>query len=209
MRKYGELPKLIGHHVIDCKEMMFYQYLPIKLAGTHVMSIEPRLRIFCDMIGEISCDYIGEYGLDNYVNSYVYISAKHMYQHPGCSYNREGWHSDGFMSDDINYIWSNNNGFTFNNGEFNLTQCHHKSMQEMKDQIIPELNMVAGDHDLYRMDQYVIHKVSEILKPCMRTFFKMSISKHKYNLIGNSKNYQLDYDWEMKERSEYRNHPSK
>ena len=207
-RRYVELPKLIGHHIIDCKEMLFYQYLLIKLAGQHEITSEKRLNCFDDIIGQVCCDYIGEYGLDNYVNSNVYITAKHMYQHPGCSYNREGWHSDGFMTDDVNYIWSNNNGFTYNKGEFNLTQCHTKSMQEMKDQATSELNIVAGDNELYRMDQYVIHRVSEVLQPCMRTFLKISISKDKYNLIGNSKNYMLNYDWEMKPRQTERNHPS-
>lgn len=209
MSNYGKLPTFLGNVKVDCKEMMFYQYLPIKLAGTHPMSIEPRLRVFSDMISQCCCDYIGEYGLDNYVNSYVYLTAKRMYQHPGCSYNREGWHSDGFMTDDINYIWSNNNGFTFNNGTFYLTQDHNLSLKEMEDQADYKFNGRAGDNDLYRLDQYCIHKVSEILEPCMRTFFKISISKDKYNLIGNSKNYLLDYDWEMKERSVDRNHPSK
>ena len=33
------------------------------------------------------------------------------------------------------------------------------------------------------------------------------ISKDKYNLIGNTKNYNLDYDWKYFSRRTDRNHP--
>lgn len=29
--KYGQLPKSLGIFEVECKEMMFYQYMPIKL----------------------------------------------------------------------------------------------------------------------------------------------------------------------------------
>lgn len=209
MRRYGELPTFLGSAQVDCKEMLFYQYLPIKLVGNHEILREKRLECFDELIGASCCDYIGEFGLDNYMQSYVYLTAKHMYQMPGCSYNREGWHSDGFMTDDINYLWSNNNGCTFNDGQFNLTQDHYLSMIEMEQQADHRYNGRVGDNELVRLDQFNIHKVSEILDPCIRTFFKLSISKDKYNLIGNSKNYLLNYDWEMKPRQVDRNHPSK
>lgn len=209
MRNYGQEPKFLGYQNIQCNEMMFYQYLPIKLLGNQSLRREERLSVFDDIIGQSCCDYIGEFGLDRYTDSYVYITAKHMYQNSGCSFNREGWHSDGFMTDDINYIWSNNNGFTFNDGVFNLSQDHEKSMVEMEEQADYTFNGRALDFGLYRLDQYVIHKVSEIEFPAMRTFVKISISKDKYNLIGNSVNRLLDYNWDMKQRGESRNHPSK
>lgn len=209
MSNYGKLPAFLGKMEIECEEMMFYQYLPIKLTGDHEITIEDRLVFLSDVIGKCCCDYVGEYGLDKFIQNNVYLTVKHMYQMPGCSFNREGWHSDGFMTDDINYLWSNNNGFTFNNGVFNLTQCHEKSMIEMEEQTDFRCNGRASDNGLYRLDQYCIHKVSDILEPCMRTFFKLSISSDKYNLIGNSKNYLLKYNWEMKMRQVERNHPSK
>ena len=45
------------------------------------------------------------------------------------------------------------------------------------------------------------------MKPCFRTFFKLSFSKDKYDLKGNSHNYLFDYNWEMRERKENRNIP--
>lgn len=41
----------------------------------------------------------------------------------------------------------------------------------------------------------------------MRAFLKVSFSKDKYDLLGNSHNYLMDYNWEMKARKEDRNIP--
>lgn len=86
--KYGELPKALGLHEVDCKEMFFYQYLPIKLIGDAKPITEDRLKCFDTIIGAICCDFIGEYGLNKYINSYAYLTAKNMFVTPGCSYNR-------------------------------------------------------------------------------------------------------------------------
>lgn len=42
---YGELPTIVRQLDIDVKEMMFYQYLPIKLKDQKVFNIEPRLGV--------------------------------------------------------------------------------------------------------------------------------------------------------------------
>jgi hypothetical protein len=206
MSYYGELPKQIGTCEIECKEMMFYQYLPIKLIGEHLVSYEPRLRCFDQLVGVICCDYIGTFGLDRYVDSYVYLTAKYMYQKEGCSYNRPGWHSDGFMTDDINYIWYDKDPTTFNCTEFNLSQDDMLSLKEMKEQWEIRNNKTYPNNTILRLDQYNIHRVGPI-STGMRAFIKVSFSKDKYDLIGNAHNYLLDYNWEMKPRKEQRNIP--
>lgn len=100
--KYGGLPKNLGLIEIDCPQMLFYQYLPIKLVGDVEPVVEERLKCFESVIGASLCDFIADYGLSRYVDSYVYLTAKKMYQVGGCSFNRLGYHSDGFMTDDIN-----------------------------------------------------------------------------------------------------------
>lgn len=42
----------------------------------------------------------------------------------------------------------------------------------------------------------------------MRSFFKISVSTHRYDLLGNSHNYLLDYSWPMLDRQTLRNQPS-
>ena len=79
----------------------------------------------------------------------------------------------------------------------------------MNEQALSSNNYQYQPRELLRLNQFNIHRVPEIGKPCFRTFFKMSFSKDKYNLISNSHNYELNYDWELKEREETRNHPSR
>jgi hypothetical protein len=205
--KYGELPKQLGLYEADAKEMMFYQYLPIKMLGETQPIYEQRLKCFDALIGAICCDYIGEFGLDNYVDSYVYLTAKYMYQMPKCSFNRMGYHSDGFMTDDINYVWCDKFPTIFNNAEFNLTQDDAISLREMEEQAKQWNETWYAENMLLRLNQFNIHRVAEVKEGCMRTFLKVSISKDKYDLIGNSHNYLIDYNWQMKQRKSERNIP--
>lgn len=205
--RYGELPATLGLHFVTCNEMMFYQYLPIKLSGMVEPKFEERLNPFKELIGAICCDYVGTFGLDKYVASNVYLTAKKLFQTPGCSFNRPGYHSDGFMTDDINYVWSDCNPTVFNNSMFNLTQDDSLSLKEMELQAISEREVVYDDCTLLRLNQFNIHKVGKIEVPGLRTFLKVSFSNDKYDLIGNSHNYELDYKWEMRERKFERNIP--
>lgn len=204
---YGELPKSLGLHQIDVNEMMFYQYLPIKFPEKTDIIYEERLRCFDKIIGIICCDYIGEYGLDRYVNSYVYLTAKNMYQNNNCLYNRPNWHSDGFLTDDINYIWSNKLPTTFNGSTFNLCHDDSQSLIQMEAQALPINDKFYSKNELLRLNQYCIHKVSDIKEGCIRAFLKISFSLDKYDLVGNSHNYLLDYNWQMRNREISRNMP--
>lgn len=205
--EYGELPKCLGLFEVDCKEMMFYQYLPIKLIGQVQPVYEERLKCFDSLVGTIFCDYIGEFGLNTYVNSYAYLTAKYLYQMPNCSFNRTGYHSDGFMTDDINYVWCDKNPTIFNYTKFNLSMDDKKSIEEMEFQEDKRKQRVYDENSLLRLNQFNIHKVNESDFQGMRCFFKISFSKDKYDLIGNSHNYLLDYNWEMRHRSNERNIP--
>jgi hypothetical protein len=205
--KYGKLPKYLGLYDIQCDEMLFYQYLPIKLKNQTEPIVEDRLKCFEDLIGNICCDFVGEFGLDRFINSNVYLTAKKMYQVDGASFNRKGYHSDGFLTDDINYVWCDKNPTVYNYSPFKLTLDDKISMQEMEEQANNEAIEIYPENSLLRLDQFSIHKVSEIKSLSLRTFIKVSFSDDEYNLKGNSKNYLLDYDWEMRDRKLERNIP--
>jgi hypothetical protein len=209
MRTYGELPKYLGLFEIDVKEMMFYQYLPIKLPNDHNPIVEKRLECFSELIGAALCDFVADYGLERFHQSYVYLTAKYMYEAKGCSFNRKGYHSDGFMTDDINYIWSDRKPTVFNFSKFNLTQDDSLSMREMEEQADEEKIETYPWNSLLRLDQYVIHRCSGEESEGMRAFCKISISKDKYDLKGNSINPLLDYKWDYRDRSKERNIPQK
>lgn len=204
---YGNLPVLIGNFDINCKEMMFYQDMLIKPKNQHTSyRIENRLECFNALISWAACDFAKTFK-DRYYHNYIYLSAKHLFQPENQSFNRPGWHSDGFGSDDINYIWSNKFPTVFNTSKFNLSNDDKKSMQEMEEQALPENDIVYPEGSLLRLDQYNIHRVATNTPASMRTFVKVTFSKNKFNLLGNTHNYELDYNWEMKPRSLDRNIP--
>lgn len=207
MSYYGQKPKKIGSIKVNCKEMMFYQYLPIKLAGQRFIKHESRLDCFEKLITKCCRNFIGIHGAENYEAHNVYLTAKHMYQGDGKSFNRPGYHSDGFLTDDINYIWCDRNPTIFNISRFDLTPDDKISLSEMEDQAKPENEMCYKVNTILRLDQFNIHKVAEATTPGMRTFVKVSFSKDRYDLVGNSHNYELNYKWKLKSRSIERNIP--
>lgn len=207
--QYGDLPISLGIIDVNCVEMMFYQYLPIKLSGGINIQVEDRLLCFSGLIGTACGDYIWTFGVDNFRDCNIYITAKRLYAKPGCPINRPGYHSDGFMTDDINYIWSDKFPTVFNTSPYSLTMHHEYSLSEMELQSLVENEVRYKENELLRLNQFSIHKVARITELALRTFVKISFSKEQYNLAGNSRNYLLKYDWEMKAREDVRNHPVK
>lgn len=205
--RYGQLPKPLGQHIVECQEMMFYQYLCIKMTGQRQPICEDRLKPFFAIIGAACCDFIGEFGLNKYMDSHVYVTAKNLYQTGKCSFNRSGYHSDGFMTDDINYIWSNKNPTIFNATDFNLSNHDTESLKQMEEQADSAKELCYDNNELLRLTQFCIHKVNDDQEAGIRTFLKISFSVDKYDLIGNSINHELAYDWEMRPRKNERNIP--
>jgi hypothetical protein len=202
---YGREPIVMGTFPIKCDEIFFYQYLPIKMAHNSIVEIPDRLKIFDHLI----CNCIYEEGYAWLFDKYVYITAKHLFVTPQYWGNRPGYHTDGFMTDDINFIWSDCNPTIFNTSNFNITPDHKQSLIEFETQAIPENEKTYPDNTLLKLDQYVVHKVAPVTEQRFRTFVKISISREKYNLKGNTHNYLFDYKWEMVERGKDRNDTTK
>lgn len=186
---------------------MFYQDMPIKMSGDQLFQFERRLGCFGDIITAACKDFYDNHGMTEYIEHYIYISAKRLFQVKGKPFNRPGWHADGFMSDDINYIWSDDGSTVFNCSDFQLTQDDKLSMQEMAAQALPQNDFTYPAGTLLRLNQFNIHRVGDVLQDGVRTFVKVSFSKNKFDLEGNARNYLLDYNWEMRPRSTDRNIP--
>ncbi len=205
--KYGEKPRCIGIFKLACPEMLFYQYLPIKLIDRSSIVMEQRLAFALELINAAREDFAKNIGDDT--RYYIYITAKSMYQFPSNTFNRPGYHSDGFLTDDINYIWSDCCPTVFNCTDFKLSPDDVISLKEMEEQADPELDFSYKNYSLLRLTQYNIHRVAQIKRPCYRNFVKISFSKDKYDLEGNSINHLLSYDWKytMRKRTMERNIP--
>lgn len=203
---YGAPPVDLGLIDISPKEMMFWLYCPVKLPGRFPVTLPANLNQFIGFFPSIYEDC-----RDRWFDSYVYITAKTLFvtaDNPG---NRPGWHSDGFMTDDLNYIWSDANGTLFWEPQncVSFVQDHMASLDEMEAAANVGPHVTYPDKHLLRLDQSVIHRVADVKTPRVRSFVKVSVSNDKYDLVGNSINHELAPDWQYFERNADRNAPSK
>ncbi len=207
--KYGLPPIDLGKVELSPKEMMFWLYCPIKLANDLTLVIPPNLRQFEPIIERIQQDC----SFGRWRSNYVYLTAKTLWITPDNPGNRPGWHSDGFMTTDLNYIWSDTNGTLFWTPDKlrDFTQDHAVSLAEMEMAAghHPCTHRVYPDKHLLRLDETVIHRVNDVTTSGYRSFVKVSISEHKYNLIGNSINHEIEFDRPKFERTIERNHPQR
>ena len=90
---------------------------------------------------------------------------------------------------------------------FKITEDCEASLKEFEEQVDIRNIVTYPNKTLLKLTPANIHRVSESKQEGFRTFVKISVSKHKYNLKGNSHNYLLDYDWDMVHRFVERNHP--
>lgn len=189
---YGNLPRDLGLVNLSPDEMMAWLYCPIKRPGAIIVTIPENLTQYMPIINAV----VSDIDPDTWTDSYVYITAKTLFVSPENPGNRPGWHSDGFLTDDLNYIWADANPTVFwypETGKASFAADHQLS--------IPEMDGLC-EHDtaghvtyplkhLLKLDQTVLHKVAPVTTPGMRTFVKVSVSKHVYALKGNSINHRL------------------
>ena len=202
---YGAPPVDLGLIDLSPVEMMFWLYCPIKLAGQLYVTMPPNLEQFGALVDAVARDS------HTWKSSYIYITAKTLWATPENPGNRQGWHSDGFLTDDLNYIWCDANPTVFfNDGNRHAFSADHVAS-------LSEMDALCGETDfdhftlpvkhLLRLDQTVLHKVSTKIAPGVRTFIKISVSRHRYALRGNSINYALAPDWSYQNRQPERNCP--
>lgn len=206
-RIYGNAPQNLGFINIQPEEMMFWLYCPIKTPSDEFFTLPHNLKQYEPLVLRVMEDCLQNRW---WHPSYVYITAKTLYTNPENPGNRPGWHSDGFLTTDINYIWYDSKPTVFWVGEHvSFTKDHEKSLQEMEDlcENSEENQITYPNKSLLRLDETVLHKVSTSEVGAVRTFVKVSVSSEKYNLKGNSKNYLLPTDWEYEDRKPVRNCP--
>lgn len=205
MGKYGLPPVSLGVVDLAPVEMMFWLYCPIKMPGKVHMTIPDNLQQFTPLLAQVRDDC-----REIWRDRYVYLTAKTLWVTPENPGNRPGWHSDGFMTDDLNYVWSDRDGTLFwvPIDLMDFTQDHEVSLGEMGGIASFGPTKTYPDKSLLRLDETVIHRVNDFKGAGMRSFVKISVSRHKYNLVGNSINHLLPNDWYFAPRAAERNHPA-
>lgn len=196
---YGNAPVEMGEVLLDPPELMFAQYLPIKMADLSSIRIPENLKVLSGLVDKC---LTGD-------EAYVYLTVKHLFVPRGTVQNRPGWHSDGFGTDDLNYIWCDSTPTEFCIQHFDLSDDHLASMRQMEEQARDENIITYPANTLLKLDPSVIHRPAVSKTDGFRLFVKVTTSIHKYNLRGNAHNYLFDYQWPMHERGAERNHPIK
>lgn len=216
---YGEAAVDLGDVRLDWQEFMHYLYLPVKMPRTGFRFPE-RLEFLRHAAGDALVNAATDPGLRD---PYVYITARRGYATPGNPLNRPGWHCDDFGGEDLNYIWTDVFPTRVLRSEqpLELPEDDEESMRRM-DYIASFTTIGARCPNtpptwieevplghLVRLSPLVVHNTPEIPEEGgMRSFLKISVSNHRYNLAGNSHNYLFDYDWPMVDRIEMRNQPA-
>lgn len=205
MSDYGAMPLTVGSFPeVDLVEFMHYQYLPIKMADGDAVRLPARLyRPLRHLVHAVISDSGAMRG------RYVYVTARCGYATPDNPLNRPGWHCDGFGTEDINYVWWDRWSSRFAHQPFHgIVPGHVESMRQFEEQIKEDCVVTLPDKVLYRLDPFVVHATPLIDPPGgMRQFVKVSVSEHRYNLLGNSHNHAFDYCWQMHPRDAARNDP--
>ena len=144
---------------------------------------------------------------------YCYLTIKKMYVQPNSYGNREGFHIDGFLSDQDNFIWSDCEATPTEValGEFILSDDHEKSLEEMTSQSSKMFKQTLSTNVLYDMNQNCVHRptTNRTDKAVLRTFIKVTYSKELFNCYGNAWNYKLPHIKPRTQRSYIRNHTVK
>lgn len=211
----GDLPKDLGLHDQTFSEFMYWLYCPVKVPGMSIVKLPDNLQQYADLIVSSMLDALDLRGPDEIAASYFYVTAKRIWVEPGAPGNRPGWHADGFLSEDLNYVWADMNPTIFWDGfPFSVVAEHNSSLHQMRSICDNDARRwrTYPDKHLLRMDQHVLHKVKDVgVKAGFRTFFKLSISRNVYNLEGNSINHLLltEFPYEtVAGRKDERNDPA-
>jgi len=199
-----KLPEDLGEIVLKPSEVLYYLYLPVSMKGDDNWVTDMRLSFLHPLLEKVRENDPGAF-----VDNYVYVTAKRMFVGGGVTPNRPGWHADGFLSSDINYVWYDCIPTLFNKGLFVVEEDHVSSLVQFEEQADPSNIVTFPDRHLLKLDSSVVHAVGEATAQVMRTFIKISVSPNKYNLEGNSHNYILDYNWTMFDRATLRNDPAR
>lgn len=217
---YGKAPVNLGQFELDKPDhgfaLMHCQYLPIFMRdiSTEHMKMPYQLpeeyEEYAGLISKCTMDANdGQIVRDpnKFPFKYIYLTAKRTWVEPGNPGNRPGWHADGFGSNgDLNYIWADMNPTEFAVQEYiNVPETDMEMLKSINEQTKDDSIITFADKSLLKLDEEVIHRVGLNVERGYRTFFKLSMSNHKYNLEGNSYNFKLPHDWTMHSRTDLRN----
>lgn len=202
----AELIRVVPFVRATPSEFCFTQYMPISMKGEVKVHIPDNLDWILPIVEAALHLFEGDLS-----SSYVYATVLN-----GWFTGREGWHVDGFNSEDSNFIWYDSHPTEI------IPILPHEGSSECEESL-KEFEQFAEDFlslglgiEALRIEPYTVididrfvHRVAPNLRH-RRAFVKITFSDSKYNLQGNASNPLIDTKhWVMMPRNEIRNHPTK
>lgn len=143
-----------------------------------------------------------------HAEDYLYISVKKSHVAPYTTAMRSGFHVDGFLSEDRNWILSDSLPTKVALGGFSVDADHEQSLEQFAVQARYKEHVQLKPHTLYFLDHECVHAPSLNPRPetVVRTFIKVVASKELFNGYGNAWNYLLPHIKPTAKRGSSRNH---
>src|SRR5690349_4286404 len=124
------LPVVLGNFSLAADEVMYYLYLPVSKPGDNSISLpDQRLHFLLPLLRTIREDEP-----ELFKHCWAYVTVKKMYVGGGVTPNRPGWHCDGFLSDDLNYVWADCVPTVFTSAQFDVAADHVASLTQFDEQ---------------------------------------------------------------------------
>lgn len=139
---------------------------------------------------------------------YLYVSVKKSHVAPYTCNMRSGFHVDGFLSNDRNWIYSDSLPTQVAIGQFDVKADHEESLLQFRDQATHKPKEILKPYTLYPLDHECVHApvVNGSGETIVRTFIKVIASTEKFNGYGNAWNYLLPHIKPSACRGKTRNH---
>lgn len=200
---------VVSNYNVETLEHCNIVFMCIKQKGCSEYQIPDNLQyLVSDVLSDIY--RLSPHLYDDDWTKYCYLTIKRSYIQPNTLGNRQGFHIDGFKSDQENFIWSDHSATPTEVaiGNFLLTNDHDKSLIEMNEQASKFFKNQLKPNTLYEMNQECVHRptVNNLNVAVLRTFIKITFSKDLFNCFGNAWNYKLPHMKPTTFRNETRNH---
>lgn len=192
------------------QQMLFEQYQLIKTKG----EIKDSLKLpvehshLLSLVLSAMDDFRRVYG--GIEEHYTYLTVKRGYHSNLNPQNREGWHIDGYRTEDVNYILCDSHPTEYIDMKPPKSLEHGLCLEYLEKHSSQYQVKELEPFQLYDIGR-VVHRVSRKDFDGVRTFIKISFSKNPYSHLGNKINNEFikEYrSWNWQERKKERNCPN-